>query len=136
MRCDIYKFKVFLLIFCVLQACALPQATPYQKAKFSGSTIGGYGEQRLPGDDTKYHVYFNGNSETKAESAIEYWFRRSKELCPNGFEIERLSTETASAIANNNEAYTFIFEGVSVEVPVNYSKEYKNPNVYGEIECN
>jgi hypothetical protein len=59
-----------------LAACATP--TPYQPKAVSGSTTGGFSEQRLEAD--RYRVAFNGNSLTSRETVERYLLYRAAEL--------------------------------------------------------
>jgi hypothetical protein len=59
-----------------LAACATP--TPYQPRAVSGSTTGGFSEQRLEAD--RYRVAFNGNSLTSRETVERYLLYRAAEL--------------------------------------------------------
>jgi len=59
-----------------LAACATP--TPYQPKAASGSTMGGFSEQRLEAD--RYRVAFNGNSLTSRETVERYLLYRAAEL--------------------------------------------------------
>lgn len=59
-----------------LSACAT--ATPYQPKVTSGSTTGGFSEQRLEAD--RYRVSFAGNSLTSRDTVERYLLYRAAEL--------------------------------------------------------
>jgi hypothetical protein len=67
---------VALAVAATLSACATP--TPYQPRVTSGSTTGGFSEQKLEGD--RYRISFAGNSLTSRETVERYLLYRSAEV--------------------------------------------------------
>jgi len=114
-----------------LSACATP--TPYQPRAVSGSTTGGFSEQRLEAD--RYRVAFNGNSLTSRETVERYLLYRAAELTTQqGYDwfetADRRTDRTARTVV---DADPFARPGFGYGYPYGYwrpSWRYSGPG-YG-----
>ena len=136
-----YLIQIIALIICICGVATANQQNtygqnsssarsgpPYQKYKLGK---GGYQENRIPGKGVRYYLIYSGRKEKELDIYVDYWNRRASELCPYGYEIERLRAEVEEGQVKSDSA---LFLG-GILVPITYRATVKNPQVYGEINC-
>ena len=129
-------FKVFILALVLLMNAGCGGPTPYQKADDHSGL--GYSDYQVK--DNIYHVFVSGVPVKDKGVYLDYWYRRSKELCEGmGFQeyriIEYKQDEGDPTPVEQKSAVPFDRTDPRYRAPEQL-KDYSRPaSVFGDVEC-
>jgi hypothetical protein len=128
-------FKAFILALVVLMNAGCGAPTPYQRADDHSGL--GYSDYHVKGNI--YHVYVSGVPVKDKGVYLDYWHRRSKELCQGmGFQEYRIikyKQDDGDPTPLEKPADTYDSQDPRHRPPKTVQDYSRSASVSGEVEC-
>ena len=130
---SLFKVFIFALVLLMNAGCAGP--TPYQRADDRSGL--GYSDYQVKGNI--YHVYVSGVPVKDKGVYLDYWHRRSKELCKGmGFQEYRIieyKQDEGNPTALERSADSYDRDDPRHRPPESVKNYSRSASVSGEVEC-